>query len=65
MQILLSLLNIIDLACKPNKTLKIAAAITNKKSLNCDQVVEYFMREKHLLLSMIVVVLFVIFISFH
>ena len=29
MQILLSLLNIIDLACKPKK--KIAAVITNKK----------------------------------
>ena len=55
MQILLSLLNIIDLACKPKK---IAAAITNKTCLNCDQVVENFMLKKHLFLSMSVVVLF-------
>lgn len=40
------------------KTLKIAAAITNKTCLNCDQVVEYFMLKKHLFLSMSIVVLF-------
>lgn len=40
------------------KTLKIAAEITNKKCLNCDQVVEYFMLKKHLFLSMSAIVLF-------